>query len=484
MNFAVPMLALSLLILSTASAQQPSAPDAKLFLVAASSDSRTAGAALEQIAARWQNGYAAMIVDVARLMLPSAAPSAASDTITLDVDVAPGADPLASVRMARVHPSARARARLIRFLERQTGRRFGDDLWKWREWMWQLPYEPHPEYRRFKGEVYAQIDPKFREFFGASGASLVRLDEIDWGGVAVNGIPPLVYPSVVPAGDARYLDDTHVIFGIVVNGQARAYPKRILAWHELARDRVGGVDLTVVYCTLCGTVIPYESRVAGVTRTFGTSGLLYRSNKLMFDEETMSLWSTLEGRPVVGPLAGSGLELRPHPVVTTTWGEWKAEHPDTTVLALATGFDRDYREGAAYREYFSHDRLMFAVPRTDRRLKNKAEVLSLFVRGASGARVPVAVSADLLKRNPVFHLEAGGRRFVVFTTKAGANRVYEAAGHSFTSSGGVVSDTTGAAWRMSEDALETAGRRLARVPARRTFWFAWYAQFPDTALVK
>jgi len=147
-----------------------------------------------------------------------------------------------------------------------------------------------------------------------------------------------------------------------VNGEARAYPKRILAWHELARDRVGGVELAIVYCTLCGTVIPYEAMAGGKLRVLGTSGFLYRSNKLMFDEETKSLWSTLEGRPVIGPLAGSGVELRYRPVVTTTWGEWRAAHPGTTVLSLDTGHQRDYSEGAAYREYFGTDELMFQVP--------------------------------------------------------------------------------------------------------------------------
>ena len=84
----------------------------------------------------------------------------------------------------------------------------------------------------------------------------------------------------------------------------------------MAIDTLGGVEITVVYCTLCGTVIPYDSLVGGRLRGFGTSGLLYRSNKLMFDEETMSLWSTLEGKPVVGPLVDTGLQLTSHVSIT------------------------------------------------------------------------------------------------------------------------------------------------------------------------
>lgn len=215
--------------------------------------------------------------------------------------------------------------------------------------MWSRPYEPHPDYARFKGMVYGGgIDPRMQRFFPPNAKSVIRLDEIDWGGVVVNGIPLLRYPKVLAAAEARYLRDGNLVFGVVVNGEARAYPKRVLAWHEMAIDTLGGVEITVVYCTLCGTVIPYDSVVGGRRRGFGTSGLLYRSNKLMFDEDTMSLWSTLEGKPVVGPLVDTGLQMTSHAAVTTTWGEWRAEHPGTTVLSLDTGHKRDYREGAAF----------------------------------------------------------------------------------------------------------------------------------------
>ena len=249
-------------------------------------------------------------------------------------------------------PSVRVRERLVRFLEKQTGQRFGQDLSRWRQWMWNRPYQPHPDYLAFKGALLGRIDPRMTSFFAPGATALIRLDEVEWGGVGVGGIPSLVEPRHLPAAAARYLGEKDVVFGIALNGEARAYPKRILAWHELARDRVGGVELTIVYCTLCGTVIPYGSEVGGARRTLGTSGLLYRSNKLLFDEETMSLWSSTEGKPVIGPLAGSGLELRDYPVVTTSWREWRAAHPDTTVLSLDTGFERNYAEGAAYRDYF------------------------------------------------------------------------------------------------------------------------------------
>ena len=383
------------------------------------------------------------------------------------------------------------RSRLIAFLEKQTGKRFDLYLEGWRKWMWSLPDAPHPDYARFKGMVYGGgVDLRMQRFFPAGAKSLIRLDEIDWGGVVVNGIPPLYYPKVLPAATARYLRDGNIVFGVVVNGEARAYPKRVLAWHEMAIDKLGGAELTVVYCTLCGTVIPYDSVVGGQRRSFGTSGLLYRSNKLMFDEETMSLWSTLEGKPVVGSLVDTGLQMTSHAAVTTTWGEWRAEHPATTVLSLETGHQRDYSEGAAYRDYFSNDRLYFEVSKTDARLKNKAEVLVMQVKPpAGGDAQPVAIVVEYLRRTPVFHLDVAGRRLVVVTSRQGANRVYALGGHDVVfearaSTGGLI-DTAGRTWAQSETALTLGDGSLSlpRYVAQRAFWFGWYAQYPATQLI-
>ncbi len=483
-------------------------PDIELFFQAASLDKEQAEAALEKIAQDWNDGYAGLIIDLARFYPSSRqrpsfdAPGGVED-FGLDRTGDPvrseqpfGAVPDSVGRPSAprsLSPEARVRARLIRFLEKQTDKSYGDNLARWRKWIWNQPLELHPDYPLFKAALYGQIDRRMAEFFPPEGKALIRLDEVDWGGVGVNGIPPLDHPKHLSAPEADYLDDDDIVFGIALHHEARAYPKRILAWHELARDAVGGVELTIVYCTLCGTVIPYGAQVGGKHRTLGTSGLLYRSNKLMFDEETMSLWSTVEGRPVLGPLAGEDLELQIFPVVTTTWKEWRTLHPDTVVLSLDTGFDRDYSEGAAYKDYFRTDKLMFGVPETDKRLKNKAEVLAILLRpkgsSAGSERLPLALSAQFLEKNRVHHVSFAGHDLVVTTSKEGANRVYDAAGHRFVKllKDGNLQDSDERLWRLMEDALVSDGASpspLPRVPARRAFWFGWYAQFPDTELVK
>jgi hypothetical protein len=177
------------------------------------------------------------------------------------------------------------------------------------------------------------------------------------------------------------------------------------------------------------------------------------------------------------------------PIVTTVWGEWRAQHPSTTVLSVDTGHDRDYSEGAAYREYFETDRLMFRVPKADARLKNKDEVLGILVPAVGGGRQAVAFSAAFLVRTRIHHETVEGRTFVVLTTPRGANRVYEAGTVRFDAwiDDGRVSDTGGRRWRVTEEALVPEGGADApkrRVAAFRAFWFGWYAQFPDTVLVR
>jgi hypothetical protein len=284
--------------------------------------------------------------------------------------------------------------------------------------------------------------------------------------VVRDGIPPLDHPAMIAAPQAGYLADTDVVFGIEWNGDARAYPKRILAWHEMVRDRVGGEELVGVYCTLCGSMIFYRSTIDGVAHVLGTSGFLYRSNKLMYDQATESLWSTLAGEPVVGPLVGRGLALEPLGVVTTTWGEWRRRHPETRVLSLATGHKRDYSEGAAYRDYFATDKL----------------------RSTAAPGHQLAIAEDFLVENPVFHTSLGPLELVVLTDVSGANRVYEAGGRRFVSWDGARSsavDSLGGQWRVTEKALVgPEGAELRRLPTHRAFWFGWYAAYPETQLIR
>lgn len=366
----------------------------------------------------------------------------------------------------------------------------------WYKYIWSKPYAPHPSYTQFKSHLYARIDPRFAEYFDNEFAAKIRLDEIRWGGVRRDGIPPLKDPEVVNAAVANYLADTDIIFGVYLNGEARAYPKRVLAWHEMVKDHLGGQSINGVYCTLCGSMIVYDTRSNGQHYELGTSGFLYRSNKLMYDHDTKSLWSTLRGTPVVGKLVSDGstqpIQLEPLQVVTTTWGKWRDTHPNTTVLTRRTGHRRDYSEGAAYRDYFATDRLMFTVPKLDTRLKNKDEVFVVRVGRPAPAneerQAPLAISSKFLMRNPIYYDQVANERFVVLTDSTGANRAYETGTIQFSEliDDGRVRDEKGNIWNVTEDELANpyTEETLSRLPAHRAFWFGWYSAHPDTRLVK
>ena len=204
----------------------------------------------------------------------------------------------------------------------------------------------------------------------------------------------------------------------------------------------------------------------------------------MYDRATSSLWSTLHGEPVVGPLVGKGIKLKRRSVVTTTWGEWKKRHPKTTVLSLKTGHRRDYGEGVAYQSYFATDEVMFSVPKLDKRLPNKREVVALRTDKPSSA---VAVDTEFLKKNRIYSLKVERDSVVIITTPAGESRVYETKGQVFKKWDGQkeLVDSKGAGWTLTESSLQKNGsdESLARYPSHQSFWFGWQAQFPESRLI-
>ncbi len=351
----------------------------------------------------------------------------------------------------------------------------------WSDWMvWQESnpaIQPHPSFTELKLEVLRRLDPNFLRFFQGDwadpGSMKVRLEEITWGGVAVDGIPSLDHPKLIAPADADYLLDDDLVFGVEINGDARAYPLRIMGWHEMFNEVIGGIPVALAYCTLCGSGILFETLVEGRDRpfVFGSSGLLYRSNKLMFDRETDSLWNQFTGKPVVGPLVASGIALKIRPVVITGWARWRESHPDTRVLSLDTGSRRDYGSGVVYAEYFASPDLMFPTRVNEARLRQKDYVFG--IRDVAAAKAwPLEVFTDGAVIN-----DAVGPREVVLIGDTGTRtvRAYERGGRTFAAT--AERDRLrgpGGLWKVAEEVLVGPdGTRLARVPGHVAYWFAW-----------
>jgi hypothetical protein len=364
--------------------------------------------------------------------------------------------------------------RLVNALRKLTGANPGND---WAAWMlWQ---EEHPEvgvlpgFARLQARVYDLIDPNFQLFLPGEVKHEIRLEEITWGGVIKDGIPALTNPRLVLASAASYLRADDLVFGVAINGDVRAYPLRIMDWHEMFNEVIGGVAVSLAYCTLCGSGILFETSVDGRPQpfVFGSSGFLYRSNKLMYDTATHSLWNQFTGRPVVGPLTGSGIELKTRPVVIASWADWKAHHPGTKVLALETGHRRDYSTGAAYGRYFASPDLMFPTNVDQSKLKQKDFVFALRSSGAEKAW-----PLKLFEGGAVINDRAGVHDLVLIgdaTTRT--VRAYRSEGLTFEK--GPTTDQVKLGeevWRVTEEALVgPGGRSLSRLPGHVAYWFAW-----------
>ncbi len=364
---------------------------------------------------------------------------------------------------------------ILKTLRTLTGQKIGADWFKWMLWQQANPQiKPFPEFDSFLSDFFAGIDPEFKIFIRPGVKHEIRLEEIAWGGVMKDGIPAITNPELIPAADATYLSEDEPVFGIEINGDVRAYPYRIMDWHEMFNDVIGGVPVSLAYCTLCGSGILYETDVENRDKpfVFGSSGFLYRSNKLMYDKQTHSLWNQFTGRPVVGELTGSGIELKIVPLVTTTWGKWKRKHPDSKVLSLDTGFARDYTPGRPYGSYFASQDLMFPVLTGDKRLNPKDQVFGLRITGAEKSWPLTAFTNTKIINDKVGVLQI----VLIGDAESRTVRAYRSSGRQFMQKNGDLTRILhdGQEWKVTESGLlGPEGENLGRLPGHLAYWFAW-----------
>ena len=290
---------------------------------------------------------------------------------------------------------------------------------------WDIPAPP--DYLRAKRAIFTAIVPGWDRIFVEGD---IDWRHVSWGGVLIddraydrtdepcNCIPAADNPEVSSAEDATWLEDDDVVFGIEVNGEYRAYPRRIMEVREMVNDTLGGRDLGIPYCTLCGAAQAYftDGLPDGIERpVLRTSGLLIRSNKVMYDVNTFSVFDTFLGNAVTGPLAEKGLQLEQTAVVTTDWGTWKRAHPETTVLVerLALGRDFDFRNGR------DANGPIFPVGDVDPRLPVHEDIIGVVTASGtpvafqrSSAMIALRNGNEIAFENVRLELDAGGIRAV------------------------------------------------------------------------
>lgn len=272
--------------------------------------------------------------------------------------------------------------------------------------------------------------------------ALVPVDEIHAGGPVRDGIPSIDRPQFVSARDADFLRGHDGVLGIVRGGVARAYPIRIMNWHEIVNDEIAGERIAITYCPLCGTGVAFVSESGGRPLGFGVSGLLYNSDMLLYDRETESLWSQIKKQAVAGPLARR--KLTALPLTHTTWSAWLREHPDTQVLSTDTGYRRNYAR-QPYGGYETEQGLYFPVANKSRRYHPKERVLGVEL----GGEYKAYPFAELSKTSGEVQDRIADQPVIVrFDRLNESARVFDAEGK--------------------------------QLPAMTGFWFAWYAFHPET----
>jgi hypothetical protein len=271
---------------------------------------------------------------------------------------------------------------------------------------WDLP--AFPGYESYKEHLYTFIDPRWDFVFAEPNDIDYRL--LSWGGVPPDDrpfgdaqpcplgcIPALDEPSVTPASEGDWYPGDRIVFGVEINGEARAYPKNIMEVHEMVNDTLGGRDFGLPYCTLCGSAqLFFTDDTEGYERPIlRTSGLLSRSNKVMYDLVTRSVFDTFTGRAISGPLFETGITLPQGSVVVSTWGDWKAAHPGTTIVAQDGGIGRNY----------SLDPLggrddqgpIFPIGDRDLRLPVQAQILGVIATDGTPVAFPAAAARQRLE---------------------------------------------------------------------------------------
>lgn len=277
--------------------------------------------------------------------------------------------------------------------------------------------------------------------------SLIPVDKIFRGGPPRDGIPALNDPEFLRPDKADFIKDKDRVIGVHHNGIAKAYPIKILNWHEIVNDHFGEEAILISYCPLCNTGMVFSAQGKAGGFTFGVSGLLYNSDVLLFDRQTGSLWSQIMSRSISGKLKNT--TLNQIPASHTTWRLWLEQHPDTKVLSTNTGHNRNYKR-SPYMDYAKNPQLMFSVENRNKAYRNKELVLGITI-GNYHKAYPFKELRKLDQSSFTDQFE--GR-------------------------------TLNINWHKKDKTATIKDTEGNELPTVLAYWFAWYAFFPETEIFK
>lgn len=332
----------------------------------------------------------------------------------------------------------------------------------------------------------------FAQHLGSQGSNFYRwkrlllenADEVAVGCSYKDCIPTIYEPTFGSAEEAdKWLDATDRVIGVNYRNTIKAYPLKILNYHEVVNDQAGDEPILITYCPLCASAVGFKRTFNGDTLTFGTSGLLHHSNLVLFDHETESFWDQITGKGIAGPHTADRLDRIPLDVVR--WDDWKKAHPDTLVLEQKTGPGAPDYHSYPYGDYRTTGSVYFDTAVSDDRLTPKTEVIGVSASGESAA-----YPQRILESRSIVNDRLGVTPIVIVRHPAsGRIRAFERRVEDETltfrwEDDHLIDLETRSEWRLSGDAVRGPyrGTQLESLPATPSFWFAWAAYHPDTTV--
>ena len=326
--------------------------------------------------------------------------------------------------------------------------------------------------------------------------------------VPVDGIPPLDLGRganfISPEESPNTLPDQEFVLGVSMNGEIKAYPLRVMFWHEIVNDAFGGEPVVVTYCPLTVTGIVFKGRLGDDPLTFGNTGALWENNLVMYDRQTQSVWSQMRLQALCGSHMGRLGEILP--VVETTWRRWKELHPGTLLLdERQTGFTRPYQSTPFIERSYEEDPILgFPSSFNDRRLPLKARVLGFvdlpfLLPDVEPSTQPddheaVAYPFDIFEDQDVVNDAFMGEPLVIVFDRDERMAIpYSRSldGRVLTfrlldegSPFNLIDRETGTHWNVLGHAIEgpLTGEKLRQIPAYNAFWFGWAVSWPATEI--
>lgn len=312
----------------------------------------------------------------------------------------------------------------------------------------------------------------------------IPIDQVIDGGPGRDGIPSIENPAFYQANDPRvntYMQSDDLILGVVRGGEVRAYPHRILDWHEIVNDEISGAKFSVNYCPLTGSAFAWESKVGGQETTFGVSGLLYNTNLILYDRATNSNWSQLTLECVNGPSLGDvpkNLEI-----LETDWDTWKTMYPNSKVLSNDQGISRDYSvyPYGPYKD--DHDFFIFPLSNLNPALPNKQRVHAVLNGTTSKAYtfdkfVGGKVVKDVIGNKDILVV---GNSNIIYSFELNNTHSSLTFTYDFNGSGHFFIDDEGNKWMITGEAIEgpRTGQKLKATNSFMSFWFALAIFYPN-----